>query len=122
MDLLTIILASVGSAGWTVTVVGFSIVLVSLTLLVIIFMQIPRLINIKIRNKLKKRGKAIAETEDIPEIEGNVNAAIATAIYLYFSELHDEESNIITIKKVQKAYSPWSSKIYSVANNWPQKN
>ena len=47
---------------------------------------------------------------------GEVNAAIATALYMYFNELHDDESNIITIKKVSKFYSPWSSKIYGLRN------
>ncbi|MDE5417679.1 hypothetical protein L3049_06635 [Labilibaculum sp. DW002] len=49
-------------------------------------------------------------------IEGNVNAAIAMALHLHFDQIHDDESNIITIKKVTKNYSPWSSKIYGVMN------
>ena len=31
-------------------------------------------------------------------------------------ELHDEETAILTIKKVGKSYSPWNSKIYNVIN------
>lgn len=120
---LNIILASVGSTGWTVTIVGFSIVAFSLTALLIVFSLVPKLLNMKLRNKLIKKGEVAATDEnvEIPEMEGNVNAAIATALHLYFSELHDDESNIITIKKVQKSYSPWSSKIYTVTNNWPTK-
>jgi glutaconyl-CoA/methylmalonyl-CoA decarboxylase subunit delta len=50
--------------------------------------------------------------------EGDV-AAIAMVLYLHFSEMHDEESNIITIKRVSRTYSPWSSKLYSMKNrNW----
>ncbi|MCL3781240.1 hypothetical protein EMN47_12695 [Prolixibacteraceae bacterium JC049] len=120
---LNIILASVGSTGWTVTIVGFSIVAFSLTALLLVFSLVPKLLNMNLRNKLKKKGdtRSIDENDEVPEMEGNVNAAIATALHLYFSELHDDESNIITIKKVQKSYSPWSSKIYTVTNNWPTK-
>ncbi|MCF6358769.1 MAG: hypothetical protein L3J54_13285, partial [Draconibacterium sp.] len=71
----------------------------------------------------RNKGKNISQEEDTSDdhyiVEGNVTAAISLAIHLYFSELHDEESNIVTIKKVRKAYSPWSSKIYSVNQNWP---
>jgi hypothetical protein len=41
-------------------------------------------------------------------------AAIALAIHLYQSELHDIESFTITLQKVSRIYSPWSSKIYSL--------
>lgn len=44
-------------------------------------------------------------------------AAIALAIHLYKSELHDMESLTITLQKVSRIYSPWSSKIYSLRQN-----
>jgi len=46
------------------------------------------------------------------QISGEESAAISMALYI-FNELHDEESNIITIKKIERAYSPWSSKVYN---------
>jgi hypothetical protein len=39
-------------------------------------------------------------------------AAIAAVIYLYQNELHDDENTIMTINKIARAYSPWSSKLY----------
>jgi len=36
------------------------------------------------------------------------------AIHLYYSEIHDKESEILTIDKVSRTYSPWSSKIYGL--------
>jgi hypothetical protein len=48
--------------------------------------------------------------------EGGAIAAIAVVLYLHFSEMHDEESNVITIKRVSRTYSPWSSKLYSMRN------
>jgi hypothetical protein len=44
-------------------------------------------------------------------------AAIALAIHMYQSEVHDKESFTITLKKVSKIYSPWSSKIYTLRQN-----
>lgn len=46
----------------------------------------------------------------------DTEAAIATALYLYFNDMHDEESDVITMKRVSRTYSPWSSKFYSMRN------
>ena len=44
-------------------------------------------------------------------------AAISLALHLYLNDhAHDVESNVITIKRIQRRYSPWSSKIYSMNN------
>jgi len=48
------------------------------------------------------------------EMSGEVNAAIAMALYLYQNELHDYENTVLTINKVSRNYSPWSSKIYTL--------
>jgi Na+-transporting methylmalonyl-CoA/oxaloacetate decarboxylase gamma subunit len=106
--------------GWTVALVGFLIVFVSLTILVLVFLRLPKLINMKFQRKEPKKKDIGPKEESSSQIEGNVTAAISMALYLYFSDQHDEESNIVTIKKVRKAYSPWSSKIYGVNNNWPR--
>lgn len=44
-------------------------------------------------------------------------AAIGLAIHMYKNEMHDQESFTITLKKVSKIYSPWSSKIYTLRQN-----
>ncbi len=107
--------------GITVALVGFGIVLFSLTLLFILFSRIPKLINMKFKKKKGAESTDKKSGEKEEAIEGNVTAAISLALHRYFTELHDEESNIVTIKKVRKAYSPWSSKIYSVTHNWPKQ-
>ena len=123
MEPLFILLSNSIEFGLTVSIVGFFIVFFSLTGLVIVFTRLPKLINMKF-NKTKLRRNRHKEVKKVTEddfiVEGNVTAAIGLALHLYFSELHDEESNIVTIKKVRKAYSPWSSKIYSVNQNWPK--
>jgi hypothetical protein len=47
-------------------------------------------------------------------MSGEVNAAIAMTIHLYLSEMHDYENTVLTIQKVSRNYSPWSSKIYTL--------
>ena len=57
--------------------------------------------------------KEIEMKEGIPT--GDI-AAIAMAIHMFYDEAHDNESNVITIKRIERRYSPWSSKIYGTNN------
>jgi len=47
-------------------------------------------------------------------ISGEEFAAIAAAIYMYNDQQHDDENAILTINKVSKTYSPWSSKLHNM--------
>jgi glutaconyl-CoA/methylmalonyl-CoA decarboxylase subunit delta len=120
MNILFMLLVNPFDFGFTVAIVGFGIVLSALTLLFLVFSRLPKIINMKFKKKTGKEEKSISSGEKDQHIEGNVTAAISLALHLYFNEMHDEESNIVTIKQVRKAYSPWSSKIYSVTQNWPR--
>lgn len=93
--------------------VGYLIVFAALVILYYVFRLIPEILNIKIRYRLQKEGKECADLEDF-SVSNEVNAAIATALHLYYEEQHDDESNIITVRRVSKTYSPWSSKIYGL--------
>jgi len=48
------------------------------------------------------------------EKDGEITAAISLALHLYLKESSIDERTILTIKKMVKPYSPWSSKIYGV--------
>ncbi|MCX6180063.1 MAG: OadG family protein [Chlorobiales bacterium] len=116
VQLLPIDLSAIGKLHLTFAVIGYSIVFVSLFLLYLVFSLLPMLFTRNLRRKFKKEGgeeKAALADNKVP---GEVSAAIATAISLYLEELHDQESAILTIKKVGKSYSPWNSKIYNVIN------
>lgn len=123
MNILFIVLDANMDFGITVSLVGFGIVLFSLALLFILFSRIPVILNMGSNRKKKvESGKEKQSFQTKNEgIEGNTTAAISLALHLYFNEQHDEESNVVTIKQVRRTYSPWSSKIYSVARNWPTK-
>ena len=113
-------LSAAAGSGLTVALVGWLIVFAALVLLVIVFTHIPKLIYYKSRKELKQKTKQAIVTNDDLHIAGDVSAAISTALYLFFDEMHDEESNVITIKHARKEYSPWSSKIYGL-RAWPRK-
>jgi hypothetical protein len=78
-----------------------------------VFTYLSKTLNYRARKKLRKEGRFKTAEEKQLFIPGDVSAAISVALYLYH-ELHDEESNVITIKRISKTYSPWSSKIYTL--------
>lgn len=109
------VLISYMEFGVMLSVVGYIIVLSALAFLFGVYMLIPKLLNAYTQHRLHRQGKKCAE-QDTLELSGLESAAIAAAVHHILSELHDLESGEITIKKVSKKYSPWSSKIYSMNN------
>lgn len=106
--------------GMIIAVVGYITVFLALVVLYMVFTYLSKSLNYRARLKLRREGRYKVAEEKQLFIPGDVSAAIGMAIYLYH-ELHDEESNVITIKKVSKTYSPWSSKIYAL-REFPGKN
>jgi sodium pump decarboxylase gamma subunit len=98
--------------GLTVAVVGFTVVYVALIFLWGCMEIIGRIINGKAFAKKAEEGKPAVNQE----ITGEVTAAIGAALHMYFQDMHDEEQTVLTIRKANRNYSPWSSKIYSVHN------
>lgn len=47
-------------------------------------------------------------------VEGEVYAAIGLALHLYLQDAHDYERMVLTMQRVMRPYSPWSSKIYGL--------
>jgi glutaconyl-CoA/methylmalonyl-CoA decarboxylase subunit delta len=98
------------SYAFTLIIVGVIVVFAALALLVIILNSMPAIGNTF--NRLGKPGlkKSVILKSD-RKIPAQVSAAIAAAVYLYLDEVHDKESGMMTIKKVSRTYSPWSSKL-----------
>ena len=74
----------------------------------------------KINARIARKNKAVAqgkdeddENIDIENDSSEVIAAISMALHQHLNA-HDYEDTILTINKVKRAYSPWSSKIYSL--------
>lgn len=101
--------------GFSMTIIAMSVVFSALVLLYLVFRYLAKaFIKREQRLNLKKKGVNIAEMGNISDLSGEVVAAISTAIHLYRSQLHDMESFRLTIQRVSKTYSPWSSKIYGL--------
>lgn len=99
--------------GIGMAVIGYLVVFAALLFLYLIFANLTKALNLNIKRLLRREGKAEEIKED-QSISGEVNAAIAMAIHLYYSEIHDKEDTVLTISKVSRTYSPWSSKIYGL--------
>lgn len=104
--------------GIIVTVISFTIVFFALILVVLVIIGSTKSLK-KIDDMKIAKENANIESENIENIDSDdlsddQYAAIAAAIYIYESELHDEENAILTINKVAKVYSPWSSKLYNM--------
>ncbi len=96
------------------TAIGFSVVFVVLILLIFI-MKIMGLVftQQKKAKTVATKGATAAEEHDAIS-DQEIAAAIITALKLYKSNLHDQESEILTINRITRAYSPWSSKIHGL--------
>lgn len=101
--------------GIGMTVIAMFVVFSALALLYIVYKNIGRFFVRKAAAAKKDQAPVISgkRVKD-EETSGEVNAAIAMALHLYQSELHDEENTVLTIRKVSRNYSPWSSKIYTL--------
>lgn len=103
--------------GVGMAVIAMSVVFGALLLLYTVFKNTKKIYGINIKTLFAGKPK-----EQVPvkvtqeELTGEVNAAIAMGLHLYVSELHDHEDAVLTIKKVARTYSPWSSKIYGLRN------
>ena len=112
-------LATINSFAIVVAIVGYLTVFTALVLLYLIFYNIPKLYKIQLKKMMSRQGKRKNGSKDgdcCIDITGQTSAAISMALHLYFDEMHDDEDMVMTIKKVSKRYSPWSSKIYGLNN------
>ncbi|MGL5318775.1 MAG: OadG family protein, partial [Bacteroidales bacterium] len=69
-------------------------------------------IRISKRKAMSAQGAVVKE--DIGTESGEVFAAIAMALHEFNNEAHDLENTVLTINRVTRNYSPWSSKIYGL--------
>ena len=57
------------------------------------------------------------EAKELSQAPGEVYAAISMALHEMQDEVHDVEETVLTITRVKRSYSPWSSKIYTLREN-----
>ena len=111
------------NVGWgemgLMTVLGFAVVFTVLVLLIFIMKGMgaafTRQKKAEKAAKAAAAGIAVADEDHHEAIsDEEIAAAIITALKLYKSNLHDQESEMLTINRIARAYSPWNSKIHGL--------
>jgi Na+-transporting methylmalonyl-CoA/oxaloacetate decarboxylase gamma subunit len=96
--------------AWARTGMGFGVVFTVLLVLVVVLVafgifsrlsgnKTPKVAKVADQPAVKPAAQPVVSASDADK------AAIATALYLYFQNVHDEESNVITIR--HNANSAW---------------
>ncbi len=108
-------LTTIATHDWVVTIGGFCIVITALVVLFFIFTGFSKLINHDFKKGKKNTEEKAVKTSTAAawKVDEDLTVVIALALSLS-QEVHDEESGLVTIKRVERRYSPWSSKIYGL--------
>lgn len=106
------------STGIGMAISAMSVVFSGLLLLFISFYVVGKLsVRFLKKNAMKAKGitdKQEAKEKKLGQAPGEVFAAIAMAMHEYQNDVHDVEDTVLTITRVKRSYSPWSSKIYTL--------
>ena len=94
--------------------IGFALVFLVLVLLIFIMKGMGWAFTRQKKAAKVAAGVAVADDDHEAITDQEIAAAIITALKLYKSNLHDQESEMITIHRIARAYSPWSSKIHGL--------
>ena len=104
--------------GFGMAIIAMSVVFIGLILLYVSFKIVGNIaVKLGKRNAMKAIGitdKVEAKEKNLGSHSGEEAAAIAMALHEFMNDAHDVEDMILTINKVKRTYSPWSSKIYTV--------
>ena len=106
------------SVGVGMSVTAMGVVFFGLILLYICFRGIGKLaIMLRRRNAMEAKDikcEEEAKEKKLGEAPGEVIAAISLAMHEMQNDVHDVEDTVLTITRVKRTYSPWSSKIYTL--------
>ena len=104
--------------GFGMAIIAMSVVFIGLILLYVSFKIVGNIaVKLGKRNAMKAIGitdKVEAKEKNLGRHSGEEAAAIAMALHEFMNDAHDVEDMILTINKVKRTYSPWSSKIYTL--------
>lgn len=103
------------SVGIGMAISAMSVVFCGLLLLFISFKIVGKIaVSLSNRNTMKSKGIGKHEAKELSQAPGEVYAAISMAMHEMQDEVHDVEETVLTITRVKRSYSPWSSKIYTL--------
>lgn len=102
-------------SGLIMTLIAITVVFSALAVLYIVFKYIGKWnARSQAKQTSKKAGITPVEAKERLDVPAGMYAAIAMALYEHSQEVHDQESDVITIEQTRKRYSPWSSKIHTL--------
>lgn len=103
------------SLGLGMTMTAMAVVFLGLILLYLVFKLTGKIsVNASARRAQKAAGSEVVATVAPGELSGEILVAIGMALYELDEDVHDIENTVLTIQKVKRTYSPWSSKIYGL--------
>ena len=101
-----------------IALLGYATVFAGLILLYFMFRLIGKgAISLRRKNAMEAKDitcKEEAKEKKLGEAPGEVIAAISMAMHEMQNDVHDVEDTVLTITRVKRTYSPWSSKIYTL--------
>ncbi len=106
------------AAGGVMSITAMAVVFIALILLFICFKLVGNL-SMKLMRRKEMAAKGVtsiseARSQKLGKTSGEVYAAIAMALHEIQNDIHDIEETVLTISKVKRTYSPWSSKIHTL--------
>ncbi|MCE5205240.1 MAG: lamin tail domain-containing protein [Porphyromonadaceae bacterium] len=101
--------------GASMTITSMLVVFLALVLLYIVFKLVGKG-SVGLNKRKKEKDTTVTEgvKPETNEIPGEVLSAIFMALHEEQSDVHDFEHTILTFNKINRNYSPWSSKIYGL--------
>lgn len=114
------VIAKEDPTGVGMAVIALMVVFLCLLILFLVFKGVGKGFGSLVNKREREHKETTAQDSKAvvrvapSDVSGEVYAAIAAAIHLYNDELHDMENTVLTINKVSRTYSPWSSKIHGM--------
>lgn len=99
--------------GIGMTLIAMTVVFSVLAIIYLTFKYISRLYS-NTGTKAKAEGHVVEMVVQNADVSSEVSAAIGMAIHMYRSQQDDLDNLTLTINRVSRMYSPWSSKIYTL--------
>lgn len=104
--------------GFGMAIIAMSVVFIGLILLYVSFKIVGNIaVKLGKRNAMKAIGitdKVEAKEKNLGSHSGEEPPLLQWHLHEFMNDAHDVEDMILTINKVKRTYSPWSSKIYTL--------
>lgn len=101
--------------GVGMAITAMSVVFCALLALYLSFKVIGKIALMLTKARARKAAGLPKGSEvEAHQTSGDVYAAIALALQLHEDDAHDYEDTVLTMNRIEKRYSPWSSKLYGL--------